>query len=446
MILSKEETRMDMPSINPTQFPENLPLLVPPADAGMQESSETAVPGENFENSGVAAFPTEINEVPAPLGEFGPVEAADGEAAVELDTGTQAHLSLGSKVLTSFLLGLTLFGGIAATATPAMAAGQRGGGGRQVTRTFNGGGMKHNVQGNRGFNVQGNRGFNIQGNRGFTQQRQGSVNIQRQPQVIIPNHNQGTRNQGNRNQGTHIQAPNVRITPMPQRNYNPTPPPAFHPGQHNQFNSGGRTFRVPSGGWVTQSHHRYDDLRTFYHQPGMHPRGGVVVMNNYFNDFWGPGWHQHHHGIYQGSNFWLGFAIGALLSGHNYAQYPVYIMSPMTMTPYGMLQPPNPYSTLNARTQLEISVLSAMANPTQDAYNPDYSAGLYLATPYFNPGNPGMKLSPQNAYNMLRHGNSVYFHPPHGSYEQISDLGDLDAYLYSPESQNNAPQQMYLGQ
>ena len=66
----------------------------------------------------------------------------------------------------------------------------------------------------------------------------------------------------------------------------------------------------------------------------------------------------------------------------------------------------------------------------------DPTAGLYQDNGRFDPDNPdpALKIGSASAYNHLRHGGSVYFHPPNGGFEQMQSLDDLQTYVYSKEA------------
>jgi hypothetical protein len=122
-----------------------------------------------------------------------------------------------------------------------------------------------------------------------------------------------------------------------------------------------------------------------------------------------------------------------LLQYQAWQAQPVYIVSPTSQATIGVLPPPNPEIGIAPETQMQLSVLNSMANPAQDPNRFDPQAGLYAA-PYngnqIDGSNPGAKISGAYAYNLLRQGQGVFFHPPDGAFEKLNDLGDLDAYLY----------------
>jgi hypothetical protein len=132
----------------------------------------------------------------------------------------------------------------------------------------------------------------------------------------------------------------------------------------------------------------------------------------------------------------LGMALGSLLTYDAWATRPVYVVSPASQYACGVLAPPQPNNPLPPQTQLQLGVLSAMSNPQQDPNAPDPQAGLYAATgPNIDPANPGQKISPQFAFNLLRKNEGVYFHAPNAAFERLDNLGDLDAYLYTQQDQ-----------
>jgi hypothetical protein len=369
----------------------------------LPDAKDSYTAAEGTGPSRVLNFPSDLKIADPEPGsvESSPVaEQAAPEALEEAGFEEVPQMGLIRRLITAGLMGLTLFGALAATASPAMAAQGRAVANRTVgnfnrnspgTR-FNPGGGAHM---NQGGGAHGNRGVYI--NPGV--QRQQQPNFTQQPRY--------------------------------------TPQPTYNAGPNHGAHQGGNNFRIPQGGWVTQAHRNHSDLQTFRPNPGWHQnyRNRVVITNNFYDGCWGPQWHQQHWGFYAGNNFWLGFALGNLAMGHNFYEVPIYVMSPMTMVPIGMVQPPNPYSTLDTQSQLQLSVLTAMANPAQDPNAVDYSAGLYQASPYFDANNPGPKLSAQGAFNVLRRGGSVNFHPPYGAFEQLNGLNDLDPYLYARELQ-----------
>ena len=156
-------------------------------------------------------------------------------------------------------------------------------------------------------------------------------------------------------------------------------------------------------------------------------------------DRWGGGWRDGDRGFYSGNSFWYGFEMGQL-DRWNWEQ-PIYVVSPITGDPCGQLPAPDPNNGLGAQQQAYLDELTLMANPQQDPNNPDPTAGLYQLTQGFDPNNSGSNWNAPSAYNMLNSSQPVYFHPPNGDWEQLNQLGDLDAYLYTQEQRDQAPPQ-----
>ena len=48
-------------------------------------------------------------------------------------------------------------------------------------------------------------------------------------------------------------------------------------------------------------------------------------------------------------------------------------------------------------------------------------------------------MSGGDAFSALSQGQPICFHPPNGDWETIQSLDDLNAYLYSQESKDQAP-------
>jgi hypothetical protein len=204
--------------------------------------------------------------------------------------------------------------------------------------------------------------------------------------------------------------------------------------------SGGRGFDVPRGGWVTREHLNHPDLHTGVIDRGRDWRNQMFDIGHYHDGDCGPDWFHHDHGFYCGDNFWFGFDLG-LMAGWDWSTQPVYVVSPVTGDPIGSLQPPDGgFGDPNAVYQ---QMLDSMATPPQDPNDPSFdpTAGLYVATPNFDPTNPGDHMSGDDAFSALGSGQPIYFHPPNGDWEQISSLDDLNAYLYTQELQSDAPPQ-----
>jgi hypothetical protein len=169
-------------------------------------------------------------------------------------------------------------------------------------------------------------------------------------------------------------------------------------------------------------------------------RGGVCNdIWHYHDGDWGGDWFHHGWGFYCGDAFFTGLALGSL-TDYDWSQ-PVYVCSPVTGEPCGEIPAPpsgQPYD----QTSAQLAVLQALCNPQQDPSQPaDPTAGIYVAGPNFDPNNPGQQIEPAYAYNLLRKGEQIYFHPPNGDWEGLNNLDDLNVYLYNQEQKSQAPAQ-----
>ncbi|HEY3999545.1 MAG TPA: hypothetical protein VGO93_11800, partial [Candidatus Xenobia bacterium] len=162
--------------------------------------------------------------------------------------------------------------------------------------------------------------------------------------------------------------------------------------------------------------------------------------HDWCHDRWGDDWGHRGYGwgFYSGSSFWLGYDMG-LAASWDWADQPVYVVSPITGGDCGQVPPPNLDSGYSAQDATYLSLLQVMAAPQQDQNNPDPTAGLYYQS-QLDPQNPTpdarMRLSAAAAFNALNDGTPLVFHPPNGDFETLAQKSDLNAYLYQ---QTQAP-------
>lgn len=182
---------------------------------------------------------------------------------------------------------------------------------------------------------------------------------------------------------------------------------------------------------MTRAHRRHPQIHTtvFTSTNTASVCNRIVVVRNYYVSEWGPDWCRQPYGFYRGSEFWEGFILGAL-AAHNYQSAPIYVMSPSTGYDGGPLQPPEGRDTFSDEVEALLGVLQVMSR----ACEVDPTAGLYEFREDFDPQADNPHISPERAYNCVRKGWPILFHPPGGSYEKIENLDDLRIYLYSRET------------
>jgi len=206
------------------------------------------------------------------------------------------------------------------------------------------------------------------------------------------------------------------------------------PGSTYRIYSYGNRYSVPYGGWVTNWHRQYPGLNTCYLNPYRFAPYTVVGCRDYWNRWWGPGWYNYPYGFYCNDWFWFGLWFGPMW-WPDYALVPMYVWDPICQYQVGELAaPPGGYQS---DAQVEVSMLHLMAAPVGN----DPSAGLYEGYDGFNAMEPGPRITAEYAYNLLRRGVPVYYHPPGGAFERMNGLEDLRTYLYTPESRQVAPPQ-----
>ena len=143
--------------------------------------------------------------------------------------------------------------------------------------------------------------------------------------------------------------------------------------------------------------------------------------------------------------FFLGLELGSIASVNCY-QDPIYVVDPCTGGNWGTITPPNGAQNFDSKLDAQLAVLNRMSDPPN---NTDPTAGLYTTDPnnQFDSDNPGTKVSPEAAYNILHHNDghddldnrpAIYFHPPSvdGSptpFEKLQNTDDLQIYIASRE-------------
>jgi hypothetical protein len=173
--------------------------------------------------------------------------------------------------------------------------------------------------------------------------------------------------------------------------------------------------------------------------------GDCFGPRDYYREEWGDRWWDHPHGFYAADSFFLGFELGALAT-NNYYTNPVYVVDPCTGDNWGTITPPNGAPTFDSKLDAQLAVLQRMDNPPNSA---DPTAGLYTTDPdnKFDPDNPGLKVSPEAAYNLLHHNDghddldsrpALYFHPASNDgtprpFEKLQTTDDLQIYIASKE-------------
>jgi hypothetical protein len=200
---------------------------------------------------------------------------------------------------------------------------------------------------------------------------------------------------------------------------------------------GGKDYKVPQGGWVTKAQKDHPDTRTAVIDRDHDWRNQKTDVRHWHDDDCGRDWDRHDHGFYCGDNFWFGFEMGQL-AAYDWDQ-PVYVVSPVTGDPIGPVPPPDDPGQYNDPNAAYEQILNTMAAPAQDQNDPNYdpTAGVYQAYDNFDPTNPGQQINGNDAFSDLSNGQGIYFHPPNGDWEAINSLDDLNAYLYTQESQTS---------
>lgn len=187
----------------------------------------------------------------------------------------------------------------------------------------------------------------------------------------------------------------------------------------------GRTYMVPSGGWVSRAMVTHPGLRTTVITNRTTVVNRVVNVRNYYANMWGNRWYSQPRGFYSSRWFWYSY-VGSLLS-YNYSSAPLYVVSPVSGYDCGQIQPTS--GRFTDEKQALLSQLRLMATES----NVDKAAGLYAFADSIDPQNPGPRLTPEGALDRLKQNQGIVFHPPNGAYETISSLDELRAYVYSRE-------------